>query len=152
MSEVLYNRGAFLIVSGTPTLTGATSIRAILAVSATSGGAALGAGWDNKDLNTVAELDALTDVTLLTADRVSLTTGTITEDDTNDRVNLDTDNFSFDPVAGQSARAIFLYDATVDTDDTTRLLICGSNTNFPQPLDGGLTVQVADWMRARQGA
>lgn len=143
MTEVVYNRGKLLISQGL-IVAGSTNLRAILATHAST---ALGAGWDEPDLNTVAELDAITNVTLKLTDRVSLASVTVTEDDTNNRVNIDCANLAFAAEAATFARGIFIYDATTDTNDTTRLLIYGSNTNFPQPLDGGLTVQINDFLR-----
>lgn len=145
MTDVVYNRGKFRIMNNTTDLEGA-NLRAILATSATSGGADIGAGWDSPDLNSLADLDALTDVTLHTADRQPLSNPTVSEDDANDRADADCDNIAFGAVAGQSARAIFIYDEGGGT-DADRWLIYGSDTNFPQPLDGGLTVQVNDWLR-----
>lgn len=142
MTDVVYNRGKFRIMSGATDLDG-VNLRAILATHPTT---ALGVGWDDPDLNTVADLDAVVDVTLHTTDRQTLTNPTVAEDDANNRVNADADNIAFGAVAGEVARAIFIYDEGGGT-DATRELIYGSDTNFPQPLDGGLTVQVNDWLR-----
>lgn len=145
MTDVVYNRGKFRIMDGLLDLSGA-NLRAILATAATVGGQPLGAGWDDPDLDTLADLDAIVDVTLHTADRQTPANPTVTQDDANDRANADFDNIAFGAVASQSALAIFIYDEGGGT-DATRFLVYGSNTNFPQPLDGGLTVQVNDWLR-----
>lgn len=140
MAEVVYNRGKTRILNGDTPLDTADLRMLIIA------GASLGAGWDEPDLDTVADLDAVANVTIH-AERVALTGESVTQDDTNNRANADANDVVFAAAAGVTARAAVIYDEGGGA-DATRHLISGHDTNFPQPMDGGLTVQIADWLRA----
>jgi hypothetical protein len=72
------------------------------------------------------------------------------EDDTNDRVNLDAADVSFGALAtGQTIIGAFIYDATTDTNDTTRLLISVDWFAAGVPTNGGtITYAIADLYRA----
>ncbi len=99
-----------------------------------------------EDLNTVADLDAVSGVSIHT-ERVALANESITEDDTNNRANLDSDNVVFAAAVGVDAlgAGIFIEGAN----DAARELISVHTTGFstPVPMDGGMTVTVPDWLR-----
>jgi len=140
MAEVAYNRGKTRLANGSTN--GATSDLRMLVIA----GASLPAGWSNADLNTVADLDAVTGLDIHT-ERIALASLTVTQDDTNDRANLDAANVVFAAAAGVTARAVVIYDHAAGGSDSARYLICGSSTGLPQPMDGGLTIAIADWAR-----
>ena len=143
MAEVTYNRGATRILAGDTPLDSA-DLRMLLIA-----GASLPAGWNNPDLNTLAELDAVTDV-VFHSERIALLSKTVTQDDTNNRANADSAAVAFAAAPGVTARAAIIYDEGGGT-DATRYLISGHGTGFPQPLDGGLNVPIADWLRGIAG-
>jgi hypothetical protein len=143
MTEVAYNRGKYRIASGATN--GLTSdLRMLLIV-----GDDLPAGWSDPDLDTVADLDAVTGLDIHT-ERVALTSLTVTQDDTNDRANLDSALVEFAAASGVRAWAGVIYDHAAGASDADRHLICGSSTGFTVdglPMDGGLEVPIADWAR-----
>lgn len=140
MAEVVYNRGKTRILAGDTALD-SSDLRMLLIT-----GASLPSGWDNVDLNTVADLDAVSSLDIH-SERVALSSKTVTQDDTNNRANADAGNVTFAASASTTARAAVIYDEGGGT-DSTRYLISGYSTGFPQPMDGGLTVAIADWLRA----
>lgn len=140
MAEVAYNRGKTRIAAGDSPLD-TSDLRMLLIV-----GSSLPAGWDNPDLNTVADLDAVTDVAIH-SERIALASLTVTQDDANNRANADSANVVFAPAPGVTARAGVIYDHAAGGADNARYLIVGSSTGFPVPLDGGLTLTIADWAR-----
>lgn len=145
MAEVAYNRGLARIAAGDTPLDSA-DLRMLLIV-----GSSLPSGWDNPDLNTVADLDAVTGLDIHT-ERVALSSLAVTQDDTNNRVNCDSGSVSFAAAPGATARAAVIFDHAGGGADNARYLICATSTNFPQPLDGGLTVTIADWARLSKAA
>lgn len=102
-------------------------------------------GTDEPDLNTVAELDAVSGVAIHT-ERLSVGTVTVTEDDTNNRANIDSSSPTFAAASGVTAQGLALYDEGSGT-DATRDLIAVFRTGFPKPMDGGLLVNVNDFAR-----
>ena len=103
-------------------------------------------GIHSVDLNTVADLDAVTGVSIHT-ERLNLDAGvTVTEDDANDRVSIDTGNATFAAAPGVTAQAVFYYHEGTGA-DSGRELISVHSTGFPQPMDGGLVVTVTDAIR-----
>lgn len=102
-------------------------------------------GTDEPDLNTVSELDAVSGVAIH-AERIALTGETYTEDDTNNRLNADSNNVTFAAAPGVTAQGVAIYDEGGGT-DATRDLIAVYRTGFPQPIDGGLVVTVTDFAR-----
>lgn len=135
MADIAYNRGKYLL--STVGSNGITWRAAVVT------GTAVGA--DNPDLNTVADLDAVASVTIHT-ERLPLASVTVTEDDANDRVNVDCANLTFAAAAGVTARALVLYHEGGGTDATRELALCYT-TGFPQPMDGGLSVTINDYLR-----
>lgn len=102
-------------------------------------------GVNNVDLNTVADLDAVTSVGIHT-ERLTPGSVTYTEDDANDRVNIDCADLSFAAAPGVTAQGLIFYDEGSGT-DASRDLISVHTTGFPQPIDGGLNVTVSDFLR-----
>jgi hypothetical protein len=105
-------------------------------------------GASDPDLATLAAIDAVGTVAFHT-DRQTLTTVVATQDNANDRENIDSANIAFGASAGVTALAMIIYDATTDTTDTTRLPVAFYDTGFGAglPIDGGLNVTVTDFLR-----
>lgn len=138
MAQVVYNRGKTRIFAGDTALD--TSDLRMLIVTGTITGAS------NPDLNTVADLDAVAGVGIHT-ERVALASLTVTQDDVNDRVNADAGNVTFATAAGVTALAAVIFDQAGGGTDALRFLISYHDTGFPQPMDGGLVVNITDWLR-----
>lgn len=156
MAHFLTNRGKHLLMQGLWDDAGASAVRLGLLVG-TSVPAAIDTEAEIQDLNTVAELLALTGVDEPTGGwyaRANLTRSPSAEDDTNNRVNLDAANVTFANAAvngGETATyGGFWYDATTDTNDTTRLL-CGLFTFTSAVAFNGsdITCTIADLVRAQ---
>jgi hypothetical protein len=97
-----------------------------------------------QDLNFLSELDAIANVTLST-ERLTLASLTVTEDDTNNWAVADATDPVFGAVA-ENAEGVAFYHFI--TDDTASPLISVHNTGFPQPVNGGLTIQMPNgWLR-----
>src|SRR5690349_21122564 len=120
MAETVTNRGKFRFFS------------AFLAANDVRMGAILGTavGVNDPDLNTVADLDAVAGET-------------VGEDDVNNRAFYDANNTSFSPVAATTVQGVFIYDEGGGT-DASRDLIAVYTTGFPQVLDGGLNINIAN--------
>ncbi len=135
MAESITNRGKFRL---SRQHVAAISWRAVIVTGTTT-------GIHDVDLNTVADLDAVTSVGL-GSERVTPGSVTYTEDDTNDRTAVDSANLTFAAAPGVTAVAVAIYDEGGGT-DATRDLISVHSTGFPQPVDGGLNVTVTDLYR-----
>ena len=139
MPSVTYNRGAARIMECALSTT-ALDLRAALVTGTVT-------GVDNRDLDTVAAIDALnSSATNIHSERVALTGEAAVEDDANDRANVDAANITFAAAPGVTATALIIYDEGGGT-DATRWLVMGVTTGFPQPVDGGLNVTVNDFLR-----
>lgn len=132
MSHWLTNRGKLLLVQGAWDDAGATAIRFGLLQGASTP-AAIDTEAEIQDLNTIGELLALTGVDEPTnawytgqgtAGRLNLARSNAAEDDTNNRANLNVSaNLTWTSATlGDTIYGGFWYDATTDTNDTTRLL------------------------------
>lgn len=137
MAETVTNRGKTRILAGDTPLDTADLRMLIFTGTAT--------GTNDPDLNTVADLDAVSGVAIH-SERIALASRTVTEDDTNNRANADCADVVFAAAPGVTAQGVAIYDEGGGT-DATRHLISIHNTGFPQPVDGGLTVAVTDWLR-----
>lgn len=133
MADLKFNTGKLAIVQGKLNQ-GSTTLRACI-IS--------GAKPTDPDLATVAAVDAVTNVVVGT-ERITLTSVTATNDTTDDRTEIDAAAFAFAAVAGVTALGLLLYDATTNTDDTTRIPIAFFDTNFGAgiAMDGGLNVTI----------
>jgi hypothetical protein len=147
----LTNRGKLLLLQGAWDDVGATAIDLGLLV-----GAAVPAAIDTEaevqDLATVDALLTLTGVDEPTGGwytRKDLSRTNAAQDDTNNRVNIDAANVTWTAAAsGQTIYGAFWYDASTDTNDTTRQL-CGVITFTPVPLNGSdFTLTITDLVRA----
>lgn len=135
MAETVTNRGAYRAMAA---LVAGGGLR-MLAFTGTQ------TGVHNKDHNTVADLDAVTGVAIHT-ERITLASVVASEDDANDRAAIDSADVVFAAAPGVTAQGVALY-IEAGT-DATRDLVAVYTSNFPQPMDGGLTVTVADLLRA----
>ncbi len=134
MAETVTNRGKYLTANGG--MAGRDLRMCVILGTQT--------GVNDPDLNTVADLDAVTGVSIH-AERIALANETVTEDDTNNRVNLDSDPAVFAAAPGVTAQGVAIY--VEGANDAAREVVTIYTTGFPVPMDGGLTVNIADWMR-----
>jgi hypothetical protein len=135
MAETVTNKGKYLLSTvGINNLT----IRACVFTGTAT-------GTNNPDLDTVADLDAVSGVSIH-SERLTPGSITVTEDDANDRANIDCANLTFAAAPGVTAQGLAFYHE-VSAADASRQLISIHTTGFPQPMDGGLTVTVADFLR-----
>lgn len=142
MAELSYNRGKARMAQVYFGGAAAPSGFGVLLLSATVAAAR------NPDLNTVADLLAVAGVAEVVGGayaRQNLAAITVTEDDANDRANVDAGDVAFGAVAGVSAVAAVLFEQGAN--DGARHLISYHDTGFPKPLDGGLNLQIADFFR-----
>lgn len=151
MSHWLTNRGKLLLLQGAWDDDGATAIKFGL-LSGSSIPAAIDTEAEIQDLNTVAELLALTGVAEPGAgwySRKSLTRTNAAEDDTNNRANLAISAVTWTAATtGTSIYGAYWYDATTDTNDTTRQLCGVILFASVTPTNGSdLTVSAGDLVR-----
>jgi hypothetical protein len=135
MAETVTNRGKFLILSDGAD---ALDLRMLVILGTPT-------GVNDPDLNTVAELDAVSGVSIH-SERIALTGETVTEDDVNNRAAADCGDVTFAAAAGVTAQGVAVYSEGNGT-DAGRPVIAIYTTGFPQPMDGGLLVEIADWLR-----
>lgn len=137
MTVTVTNKGAFRL-----TQTPASSLNLGVCVF---GGTTTGV--HDKDLNTLADLDAVSGVTLGT-ERLDIGASTATEDDANDRVGIDNPDAVLAAQAGYTALGHAIYHE-VSASDAGRELIMVQDTNYGagKPMDGGLTITIADVLR-----
>lgn len=138
MAEIVYNVGKTRILAGDTALD-TSDLRMLIVITSKTGA-------DNPDLGTLAAIDAVGTVAFHT-ERVALASLTVTQDNTNDRANADSGNVTFAAAPGVTALAAIIYDHAAGGTDSARFPISFHDTGFPQPMDGGLTVNVADWLR-----
>lgn len=146
------NRGKLLIVQGQWDDAGGTSIKCgICKVQ----GAAADTAAEVADLDTVNDLlvtSGCTEADFTNYVRKTLTRSPAAEDDANDRVGMDASDITWTSAGGASNNTlygVFFYDATTDTNDTTRLLLSVDwfastvNTN-----GGDISYTISDLYRA----
>lgn len=136
MAETYTNRGKYRALSA---LLAASDLRMLVILGTAT-------GTDDPDLNTVADLDAVSGVSIH-SERIALASETVTEDDTNNRAALDAGNVTFAAAASTTAVGVAVYDEGTGA-DSGRDLISVHSTGFPKVMDGGLVVNVADLIRA----
>lgn len=151
MSHFLTNRGKLLLIQGKWDSAGASAIK--MGLLKTSIGTGADTAAEVADFNTVADLTAATGVVEAAFAgyvRKSLTRTNASEDDTNDRVNMDASDVTWTAApAGETIVGFFWYDATTDTNDTTRLLCGVGYFASGVPTNGSdLTLTIADLVRA----
>lgn len=147
----LTNRGKLLLLQGAWDDAGSTAIK--MGLLAGTQPAALDTAAEVADLDTVAGLLAsATEATFTSYTRKDLTRSAVAEDDANDRVNLDAADVVWSPAGGATNNTVvgaFFYDATTDTDDTSRLLISVDWFASSITTNGGsLTYAITDLYRA----
>lgn len=147
----LTNRGKLLLMQGQWDDAGATLIRiGLCKVQA----AAHDTAAEVADLNTVGDLVAggSTECDFTNYARANLARTNAAEDDANDRVNMDASDVTWTSAGGATNNTVvgsFFYDATTDTNDTTRLLISTDWFAASITTNGGnLTYAIADLYRA----
>lgn len=138
MAEVVYNVGKTRILAGDTALD-SSDLRMLIVITSKTGAS-------DPDLGTLAAIDAVGTVAFH-SERVALASLTVTQDNTNDRANADAGNVTFAAAAGVSALAAIIYDHAAGGTDSVRYPISFHDTGFPQPMDGGLVVNIADWLR-----
>lgn len=158
MAHWLTNRGKLLLMQGQWDDAAATIIRLGLIVNTSAAvPAAMDTEAEIQDLNTVGELLALTGVDEPTGGwytRKNLSRTNWAEDDTNNRANAAISaavTWTAADVNGGETHIVggFSYDATTDTNDTTRLLISVITWTTIRALNGSdLTVPTGDFFRA----
>lgn len=149
---MLTNRGKLLLLQGAWDDDAATIIRcALLKVQ----GAAADTAVEVADLNTMNDLivtSGCTECDFTNYARKNLARTNAAEDDANDRVGLDASDIVWTAAGGASNNTILgaaFYDATTDTNDTTRLLISVDWFASGLPTNGGdVTYAIADLYRA----
>lgn len=149
---MLTNRGKLLLLQGAWDDDAATIIRVGLVKVQ---GAAADTAAEVADLNTVTDLivtAGCTECDFTNYARKNLSRTNAAEDDANDRVNIDASDLVWTAAGGASNNTIlgaFFYDATTDTNDTTRLLISVDWFAAGQATNGGdITYGIADLYRA----
>lgn len=154
MAHYLTNRGKLLLIQGLWDDAGSSAVKIGL-LEGSSVPAAIDTEAEIQDLDTVGALLALTSVDEPAGSwyaRKSLTRSASSEDDTNNRVNMDADDVTWDDADTSEETHVyggFWYDATTDTNDTSRLL-CGVFTfSSAVALNGSdLTLTISDLVRA----
>lgn len=137
MAETVTNRGKYIIFNAAITGT-ALDLRMLVFLGTQT-------GVNDATLNTVADLDAVTGVSIHT-ERIALTSETASEDDGNSRAAIDAANVTFAAAAGVTAQGVAIYNEGGGT-DATRDILAIYTTGFPQPMDGGLVVNISDFIR-----
>lgn len=140
MAEVVYNVAKQRIAAGDLALdTG--DIRALVIITSKTGAS-------DPDLGTLAAIDAVGTVAFH-SERLTLASLTVTQDNANDRVNVDAANLSFAAAAGVTALALLIYDNAGAGADSGRFPIAYYDTGFGAglPMDGGLNVTINDFLR-----
>lgn len=151
MSHWITNKGKMLLLQGQWDDAGAAAIKIGLLKTTIGTGADTAA--EVADLNTVADLLAATGVVEAAFAgyvRKSLTRSNVTEDDTNDRANMDAADVTWTAApTGETTVGFFSYDATTDTNDTTRLLLSVGWFASGVPTNGSdFTLTITDFIRA----
>jgi hypothetical protein len=138
VAEIVYNIAKTRIAAG-DTILDTGDIRALLIITSKTGA-------DDPDLGTLAAIDAVGTVAFH-SERLVLTGLTVTQDNTNNRANIDAANLTFAAAPGVSALALLIYDNAAGGVDSARYPIAFYDTGFPQPVDGGLNVTITDYLR-----
>jgi hypothetical protein len=138
LAETVTNRGKARILNGDTPLDSA-DLRALIILGTQT-------GVNDPDLNTVADLDAVSGVSIH-SERLALASLTVTENDTDNRADADAANLTFAAAPGVTAQGLAIYDEGGGA-DATRHLVTIHTTGFPQPMDGGLVVTITDYLRA----
>lgn len=142
MAQTVTNKAKYLFATG-GIVPGTTDLRMGLLKT-------LAAHTNVPDLDTVAGMEAHADFAELTAAgyaRVALTSEAATEDDANDRANIDSDNVAFAAIStGETIVGAFIFDNAGGADASRNLVAIYDLTSTPTN-GGTVTVNVADFLR-----
>jgi hypothetical protein len=138
MAEIVYNVAKTRVAAGDTALDTA-DLRMLIVITSKTGA-------DDPDLGTLAAIDAVGTVAFH-SERIAMTGLTVTQDNANNRANIDSAAVTFAAAPGVSALAAIIYDHAAGGSDATRFPIAFYDTGFPQPMDGGLNVAIADYLR-----
>lgn len=138
MAEIWYNSGKLRLTQGA-ILTGSTTLAAYIVITSKTGA-------DDPDLATMAAIDAIGTVAFH-GTRTILSAVTVATDAVNNRVDIDCGVISYGAAGGVTALAMIICDITDDTSMATRIPISFYDTGFPQPMDGGLVINVTNFAR-----
>jgi hypothetical protein len=150
MTNWLTNRGKLNLLQGKWDSVGASAVKIGLLKTTIGTGADTAA--EVADFNTVGDLLAATGVVEAAFAgyvRKAMTRTNATEDDANDRVNIDASDVTWTAApSGETIVGAFYYDATVDTNDTTRILWGVNWFASGVPTNGSdFTLTIADLIR-----
>lgn len=152
VGHFMTNKGKLRLIQGAWNTGGIYDFRIGLIQSAQP--ANLDTAAEIADLNTVYDLlvtGGITEATFTSYTRKNLQRTTAYEDDTNDYIALDATSVVWTyagTLVGNTLYGAFFYDAAVDTDDTTRLLISIDWFYAPVTTTGAdLTYSIADLYR-----
>ncbi|MBQ1047859.1 hypothetical protein KBX50_05220 [Micromonospora sp. C51] len=138
MAETVTNRGKYRALLALMTTLGTNA--QLIVITGTQ------VGVNSATVNTVADLDAIAGVAIHT-ERKGLGGATVAEDDVNNRAALDYANLSYAAAPGVTAQGVALIDGS-GASDAARDVLAIFTTGFPQPMDGGLNINIADLLRA----
>ena len=142
MAQTATNKAKYLFATGA-IVPGTTDLRMGLLKT-------LAAHTNVPDLNTVADMEAHADFAELTAAgyaRVALTGEAATENDANDRADIDSDNVAFAAISsGETIVGAFIFDNAGGADASRNLLFIYDVTSTPTN-GGTVTITVADFVR-----
>jgi hypothetical protein len=142
MAQTVTNKAKYLLATGGLVLDGTDDIRMGLLKTL--------AGHGNvPDINFVADMEAHADFAELTVagyGRIALTGKSVTEDDTDDRAEVDSDNVAFGALAaGETIVGAFIYKHVTNDSDSPVIAIYDLPST---PTNGGtVTVNVNEYLR-----
>lgn len=139
MAEVVYNTGKTQITTNLIP-NGATNLRARCIITSKTGA-------DAPTLGTIAAIDAVGTVAFQNVANVQTLTS-VTKAFSGNNIVWDSANLTF-PAEAVTALAMVIYDATTNTDDTTRIPTAFYDTGFGAGIDitGGLNVTINNFLQ-----
>lgn len=143
MAQAVTNKGKYLFATGA-IVPGTTDLR--IGLLKTCANVATSA----PDINFISDMEAHADFAELTASgytRQALTSEAATEDDTNDRANIDSDNVAFGAISsGETIVGAFIFDQAGGADSARPVIAIYDLTSTPTN-GGTITVNIADFLR-----
>lgn len=138
MANIIFNAGLRDLLKNSKTFDSAT-YKALLVRSTSTYS-------PNKDDDTISGLTGLTEISVASYARQSITTPTITEVDGSDLVKVDCDDVAFGSLeSGQTVKAVIIYRHVTNDADSIPLLYIDTDSGslLPRALGGGaFTVQI----------
>jgi hypothetical protein len=137
MPDTITNRGKFLALNG-----GWAALDLRMAVLLDTNGTDVSGltAATIQDFNTVADIDGVGTISIH-SELIALAGESYAEDDTNNWALADANTVSFAAAPGVTAEGVCIYDEGGGT-PATREVIAVYTTGFPQPMDGGLDVNI----------